>query len=179
MLTDQLDALRNADVFAATRRRLLVWLSGTPLAALANSVAEGEVAARRKKKRRHKKKRPCQAKCRAENPCGSDGCGGSCGACTGGSCEDGACVCPGTLEVCRGACVAACSTGQLRNGLTCGCCSGARTLCNPNNPSACCTGDCFQPPQGGDPLCTGLDTGEPCDFDGQCFFGSCVTGICN
>jgi hypothetical protein len=168
------DVLRSL-VSSAPRRRVLGGLTGALLGGLALTRAAEDAAAR---KRRKKKKRRCKPDCRGTNACGGDGCGGSCGTCLGGTCRGGNCDCPGAQEVCRGRCVASCAGGTVRHALTCDCCLTARTTCDPNDPGACCTGDCFEPPNG-DPICTGRDTGQPCSFGGQCFFGSCRGGICN
>jgi hypothetical protein len=127
----------------------------------------------------------CTPMCAGKN-CGSDGCGGSCGSCTGGTCSAaGVCNCGGK-DLCQGACMAEDCTGNtVRNFDDCTCCykNGSEfsdiTECAFN---ACCSGTCVQ--EAGDPAaCQGRPDGSECSFDEQCqsedcrFGGFCGGGI--
>ncbi|MGH2615533.1 MAG: hypothetical protein ACRDJC_09865 [Thermomicrobiales bacterium] len=154
---------------SATSRRVLVARLARGLLAVLPLAPAGELAGA-KKRRKRKKKRRRRCSCAGKN-CGDDGCGRSCGTCTGGTCQGGTCICPSGMEACGGECVVACGGVTVRNSRTCTCCLLPRTHCASDD--ACCTEHCSVG------HCTGFDRGEPCDFDGECFFGSCDNGACN
>ena len=84
-------------------------------------------------------------------------------------------ACKNGKERCQGQCVAPCSSGQVRNPLTCGCCQVTGTSCGSAGPSsACCSETCS-----GATTCAGRDIGESCDFSAQCTSAFCSpAGIC-
>jgi hypothetical protein len=156
------------------------------------SASRDRLSAEGRKKKKKKKKRPaaaappagpgttspppsgCTPVCGSTNPCGPDGCGGSCGSCTGGSnCNAGTCTCPGGQELCGGACIPVCGPGEARNPLTCGCCLAHGQQCNWEN-NLCCSGDCEYNASTARFECSALDEGEGgCTFDTQCASGNC------
>ena len=96
----------------------------------------------KKRKKKKKKTVPCQRQCSGRT-CGPDGCGGSCGACTGELvCTAGACQCPAGEEACGAEC---CDTCQA--------CDDARQVCimKPGSDAtscaggSCCGGACCPP----------------------------------
>jgi hypothetical protein len=115
----------------------------------------------------------CERNC-AGKQCGLDGCGGSCGTCTGprGQVCDaaGQCVCP------------ACGVNQIPdpfylNALNrCRCCTRNGypdpDAANPND-SNCCSGA----RTGG--VCTAQQAGAQCQFDEQCLTQNCAAGRCS
>ena len=124
---------------------------------------------------------PCLARC-GTNTCGPDGCGGSCGACSGGTCLAGTCDCPVGQELCRGACVTVCASGEVRNPIGCGCCQTTNQLCGaardfPAPDNNCCSGFCKAGPGAG--FCEGRTTNATCEFGAQCQTGlRCIAGKC-
>jgi hypothetical protein len=131
-----------------TRRRGLGVLTALG-AGLAISQAEAGKGKKNKKKKKRKKNRKknqknavCQPQCSGRT-CGSDGCGGSCGECSGELvCTAGKCQCPAG----EGACGAGCCG-------TCQACDDARKVCvmapdsdeTPCPGGACCGGACCPP----------------------------------
>jgi hypothetical protein len=123
----------------------------------------------------------CTPSCAATNPCGSDGCNGSCGSCSGGSCRDGVCACPDGEEPCRDECVETCRAGEDRDPRDCTCCLPEFTACDDvTGFPPCCSGICdpdSNSPFGG--FCVLIPAGEPCDFSAQCATGHCSQeGLC-
>jgi hypothetical protein len=125
----------------------------------------GAQATDAKKKRRRKKKRKagCQPNCSGRT-CGTDGCGGFCGACDADQvCHGGACCPPESRgATCAGRCgtwtnncgqpvdCATCATGQVC--LDNGSCAFA---CTDNNDCDVCSGSaCSQPNVEGEQYCT-------------------------
>lgn len=166
-------------------------------------VAVSSVEAKKRKKKRKKQPPPppppsgtCQPNC-AERTCGSDGCGGSCGSCSGGQeCRGGTCDCPRAAPhfcASAGVCVPACPTGMGYDPNDCGCdCAVPRSCCqctggaNPfcstslNTADACITA-CNSSNPGGTPFVTSLassGTTGVCGLGGRCEL-TCfpVTGV--
>ena len=133
--------------------------------------AAGAAARKGRKKRKKKKKKRCTPKCSGKT-CGADGCGGSCGACFGGTCTASICTCTAGYEVCRGACLVACPDMQQRNPDTCGCCIGSQSSVPCSSDAQCCSGHC----DGG--FCRGRNGQEGCTFDDQCASTDCRDGVC-
>ncbi|MBW2990786.1 hypothetical protein KY348_03710 [Candidatus Woesearchaeota archaeon] len=96
--------------------------------------------------------------------CGGDGCGGSCGSCSGGeTCQNGQCV-----STCTPDCVGKECGGDGCGG-SCGSCSGGET-CQNGQCVSTCTPDCVGKECGGD------GCGGSC---GTCSGGyNCVNGVC-
>lgn len=99
--------------------------------------------------------------------CGDDGCGGSCGECTGGDvCQDGVCVCIADCEGkdcgsdgCGGLC-GACTAGSV--------CSDGSCVCTPRAFTGCHQGDLWW-----------FDScGNPEEIDTVCEYG-CAGGVCS
>lgn len=117
----------------SSRRGLLRGLASGFLAFLP-LVGRGEEGAARKGKRKMKRKtaRKYVPQCAAVDPCGDDGCDGSCGDC-------------GTLEVCQsGQCVSSCQTGFAPCGDQCvntennaGHCGECGHACQDEEPASC------------------------------------------
>ncbi|HEY1694316.1 MAG TPA: hypothetical protein VGG39_19235 [Polyangiaceae bacterium] len=105
----------------------------------------------------------CVPQCAGKN-CGTDGCGGSCGACSGGNhvCSGGGqCTCTPTSGCVSGASVpGVCATDD-------GC--GGPCTCNTANGESCVSGACC------------YDTTHYCDANAMCCSGSCNIGVstCN
>ena len=99
--------------------------------------------------------------------CGSDGCGGECGACEDGfSCVEGQCI-DDTCEVeCAGK-----VCGDDGCGGSCGGCDAPQTCCE----GACCQAECGGKECGSDGCCG--DCGE-CAQDGVCVDGQCCVPDC-
>lgn len=151
------------------------------------------------------KKGSCVKKCATgDNPCGDDGCNGSCGTCKAGTiCKSGQCApCTSTCgsdgtQHCR---LDPCSVGGIcpcPQGSKCdrpgGKCIPCDSSCNNALCSSSCSGTCGKCPNGGtcgnDGKCTGGYTpkceGKPCDSDDgyggkcPCLAGqTCVDGKC-
>ncbi len=108
----------------------------------------------------------CTPNCSGKQ-CGTDGCNGSCGSCTGGkTCQSGQCVCaPDNTTACSGK---QCGTAVNNCGSTvsCGNCGGGQTCQNGQCVTACKT------------------PGQTCQEDNQCcspYAGlnmSCTDGLC-
>jgi hypothetical protein len=138
----RIDAL--ARDIAGISRRAAVGVLAAGLAQVAGPrfAPEAEAGKRRRKKRKGQKQ-PCRPNC-ADRTCGSDGCGGSCGACNAGQvCAGGTCCQPESRSAtCAGRC------GTWRN--TCGrpvecaaCPAGQVCLGNGSCAIACTTSnDC-------------------------------------
>ncbi|MGC4118188.1 MAG: lamin tail domain-containing protein [Myxococcales bacterium] len=122
-------------------------------------------------------KRPivCTPNC-GTNVCGDDGCGGSCGTCTGGqTCTSGQCACPGTEVLCNGTCVdTQTSTSDCGQ---CGIACGANQTCTVGS-CACqgtlvmCNGTCFDT-QTDSSNCG--QCGNACTSGQVCSAGQCVS----
>lgn len=133
---DQFDELVRS--LARSRRTVLglgAALSLTPLLADA-------------KKRKNKKKKKktttttCQPSC-SGRACGPNGCGGSCGACSGGRvCTAGACQCPTGQTACSAGCCPACQGCDDARQI-CVMAAGSDTTACPGG--ACCGGACCPP----------------------------------
>lgn len=183
MDANHFDTVTRALVPGASRRRLALMLAVLGLGTGGARLGIDEAAAKRKKKKKKKPASPppspsvppppvaCVPTCAASNPCGDDGCGGSCGTCGGGSsCQAGTCVCPGEQDLCGGQCREAC---QLQNAIrhpdTCACCIPAGVTCG--GGALCCAGElcpCFGGGGGCAATCPGRTVGQPCSFDEQC-----------
>ena len=132
--------------------------------------------------------RACTRSC-AGKVCGSDGCGGSCGACIGGSCPNGQCICPAASYDCLGRC---CANGEACFADSCGACEEPATLCTETGDvrgrvcgrtssgdiCACVTSI------GGTTTCANFDQAQclGCDGDADCqdmiVAGATVDGVC-
>ena len=107
-----------------------------------------------------------------------------CAACE--QCDKGKCQKKNGKKRCRkGKCkplarLAACAPGQMRNPVTCGCCSINGQTCSPAGPSStCCSGRCgANGSSSGTDFCSGRFGGQPCDFSEQCLSGICNNGTC-
>jgi hypothetical protein len=138
------DALARSLAPSASRRALAGVAAGV-LAALAPASRPAS-AKRRKKRNKRKKKRRCTPACAAAKPCGSDGCGGSCGACQDPeTCQGGTC-----------ACVPDCGGGTL-----CGGDDGCGTACDCGAQAFC-----------QDETCVACD--PPCPAGQRCVHGTCT-----
>jgi hypothetical protein len=109
----------------ASRRRLVLSLTTSGLAVLADSAFGASHVDAKKKRRKKQKPQPqptpeCTPNC-VDRACGNDGCGGSCGTC-------------GADQICHGG---ACCTPESRSA-TCGGRCGTRTN-NCGQPVACAT----------------------------------------
>lgn len=197
MDADRFDILTRSLTEPCTRRGLTRLLGGVTFGGPLFLLGLAEAEAKRKHKKRKKRKKKgdgqrgaapdpgitappgpsCTPDC-AGKTCGDDGCGGSCGACTGGTCEAGQCVCPSGEKVCKGACVDPynCWLDELFDPETCRCCKRHNEPCS-NIDNQCCSGICRTDPAGGD-VCEGWNGGEACTWDGQCRAGSCQDGTC-
>ncbi len=173
------DALARSLPAASSRRRVLAGAAGALLAALVPAAAEWDAAARKRRKKRRKKRR-CRPTCAAVAPCGPDGCGGSCGPCTGGTCTAGTCTRPAGAEVCRSRCLAPCpGTNQARNPASCGCCERAGSFCDTEGDDPeCCSRICEDVGAVGGPVCGARVLGAACGFDAQCRHDTCAAGAC-
>jgi hypothetical protein len=141
---NRIDALAR-DV-AGTSRRAVLGVLAVGLAGLGAPRFATETAARRRRKKKGKGR--CRPNC-TDRTCGSDGCGGSCGACDAGQvCAGGACCQPESRSAtCVGRCgtrrnncgrpveCATCPTGQVC--LSNGSCAIA---CTDNNDCDACGG---------------------------------------
>lgn len=159
----------------SSRRRVISALVRRPLAALPLGLValNGSERAAAKRRKRKKKKR-CVPDCTGKD-CGSDGCRGSCGPCTGGACTDGTCVCPAMTELCGDDCVSLCDEPTARDPETCGCCLRAFGECF-GDSTACCSRSCNT--AGGSGECEPRREGAACDFSAQCLDDLCIDGVC-
>ena len=150
MESDRFDALLRRLTQARSRRGAVTALVGgvLGLAGLAETTAKKRKKKKKKKGASGSPPSPpppplsppvCTPTCAATDPCGDDGCGGSCGTCSGAaSCLSGRCVCPGTEVYCGGACHPACHASITRNPITCACCIPADGGCHGSD--TCCSG---------------------------------------
>jgi hypothetical protein len=164
------DALTRAFTAGFARRRVLAGLSSALLVTLPlalEAYAAANKKRRRKRRRKHRKKNRrssapsplvppippplCVGNCEGKN-CGDDGCGGSCGTCSGAAvCQGGRCTCPTGRVQCAGRC---CDRGQICVAGNClagqgTCPNGADSCLGENiscNQNATCV--CFQTPEG-------------------------------
>lgn len=108
---------------------------------------------------------PCQPQCEADQECGDDGCGGSCGECADGwICEEGFCTPPEAM----------CGDGTCDPGEDCTRCNDD---CACGEGEACEAGECVCVPDCTDRLCGDDGCGGSCgDCDGDfvCEEGACV-----
>jgi hypothetical protein len=131
------DALTQHLVSQESRRGFLAGLVAVVFGGIQPSIEDA--AAKKHKKHKKKKKKsppssppplPLQPTCTGNcdgRVCGDDGCGGSCGTCSGGSCSAaGQCVCPFGSPCSPGVC---CANGQTCIGSTCATCSLGSTPC--------------------------------------------------
>ena len=196
MESDRFDELAARLATPLSRRNMgLLCLLG-----LGGAVTLDETHAKRKKKKKKGKKPTttpppgCTPRCDSRT-CGDDGCGGSCGACTGDLvCRNGACDCPEGKELCGGQCYPVCvpthpsqAVGRhpVRN---CNCCVRPGSYPCPDALVQCCQGPEDLPccghscnpaavrqvcPEGFDPEGTGI-----CHYDVECHPQSrCPEGI--
>jgi hypothetical protein len=166
MDANQFDEFSRTLSQSPTRRGVLRTVTGAVIAgafaALPGLHLHDAEAKRRKRKRRRKNKSApttCVPNC-AGKTCGADGCGGSCGECTGGrTCSEGICACAQGQEVCGGACHAPCAAPSVRNPINCTCCLPFDAPCGPN----CCS------PLGCKGIaCNAGEESQTCGFDAQC-----------
>jgi hypothetical protein len=202
---ERFDALVRVLGAGAHRRRVLGGLLALVPLALTDMDVGVEGKSKKKKKKKKKKKNKSAASCPREQncagkQCGDDGCGGTCGSCSGNSTctAQGQCrcqaTCAGKLPCASDGCSGTC--GECENGL----CSGGQCLCpfpvvrsNPMctpgfcpfcSPGVCCpqlqtclNGECEDCPEAPD----------PCELDQEHFCGRttatgdpfcyCVTSI--
>ncbi|MFN8590210.1 MAG: hypothetical protein U0031_02030 [Thermomicrobiales bacterium] len=147
-----------------TRRRFGVLAGGT-LAALLQAAFRPDAATARK----GKKKRKCKPRCDGRE-CGSDRCGGQCGACDNGrTCQSGRCACPPGRVPCPFECcpryftclLAQCAAPDP------GQCDGFAVECT--SDAACCSGRCL--------TVVGVRYCARSERDGLCFGNDdCVEG---
>lgn len=190
MDADRFDSLTRTLTTAGSRRRALALaISGALGSLLTPYDAEAHDALEKCKKLKGDKKKKCLKKAKkhdrrhasctpncAGKDCGPDGCGRSCGACTGGDCVNGTCDCPDGQELCGGVCREACPTGSVRLPATCNCCNPPDGPCNQPTPDpTCCSGLCTFLGTG---VCRGLGEGSSCQIDEQCDSGICRDGFC-
>lgn len=183
MDVDRFDALSRSLSTTPSRRGALRLLTGSifgGLITLGSRDIEAHNAKSACKKKSGKAKKKCLKKAKKHaashttvtstctpncggKTCGDDGCGGSCGPCTGGSCSGGACVCTNGLV----ACGSRCAMGN-----------GSLVSCPPNGvTTACCSGTCrelFNGPQ----VCQGRAVGDACEVPAQCNSNVCTGGVC-
>ena len=148
---DRFDGISRALASAATRRSLSHAIAGGGLGTvLASAFGALEVEAKKKRKKSKRKQETphakvdanvtCQSNC-ADRSCGNDGCGGSCGACSGDQiCRGGTCCVPEPRSAtCGGRCgtwtnncgqPVACSTCPA--GQTCLSNGSCATVCDDN-----------------------------------------------
>lgn len=189
---NEFDALSRLFARGASRRGAMTGFFGCLLAAVPWSANGGNAEAgkrnKKRKRRRRKKSRPgpnplpppvppCAHIC-ATAKCGDDGCGGSCGVCTGGqTCQSGNCACP--EDICAGECVAACPAGSQRESDSCDCCLSSGTTCTSATSASCCSATCdflIDPPGGVCAPCRG----RTCDATRPCCDGlPCTGGYCD
>jgi hypothetical protein len=199
MDADRFDALARSLSATPSRRgalRLLVGSAFGGLVTLGDGDADAHNALTACKKKSGKQKKKCLKKAKKHNAshtaarsctpsctgktCGDNGCGGSCGTCTGGTCsQTGVCDCGSGKELCRGACVSTCTSSQMRPPGTCNdCCyvnGTARDVGLSTCVVTCCSGHCN--PSGSGHECTGRAHCEECTFDEQCANGEpCAAG---
>ena len=190
------DALTRSLTSAGSRRRALALaLSGTLASLLAREDTDAHDALLTCKKLKGDKKKKCLKKAKrhmktharsaspgctrncAGKTCGDDGCGGSCGTCSFGTCNGASCVCPNDKELCRGRCEDLCSVGKVRHTKTCDCCIPAEGGCSPQGFSFdCCTNQCSQDIFG--LKCVGRAEGSACNTNGECTSGLCTNDVC-
>jgi hypothetical protein len=153
----------------ASRRGALAGLASALFAVSLPAPGGGETAAKKKrgqKKRKEKKKggvggdpssppTGCARTCAASNPCGDDGCGGSCGICAGGeACQSGQCICAPI-------CAASNACGPDGCNGSCGSCSQAITCQGPRFIQEVCDGGTCTP------VLKSCDPGQVC-FQNAC-----------
>ena len=137
---DRFDGLTRSLGAAASRRGFGRALAGGGLGTLLGS-AFGSLAVDAKQKRHtKKKKKDCQRNCN-DRTCGSDGCGGSCGACAANQiCRGGTCCVPESVAT---TCAGRCGTWTNNCGqpVTCPTCpTGQECLGNGSCAQACGSG---------------------------------------
>jgi hypothetical protein len=146
------DSFTRSLTIAGSRRRILTITLSSALGLVFEASSVHEAVAKKKcppcKKRKHgkcKKNKPdgtpciggtcrngqcCIPTCATTNACGSDGCGGSCGTCSGNRvCINGTCFCPPERSCAGGVC---CPTGQVCAGGVCqgaGTCQAGQNIC--------------------------------------------------
>ena len=171
------DTLTVALGVGRSRRGLARLLGGFALGGSLNRLGLDEVEAKRKRKKKKKKavSPSCTPTCAGRN-CDGDGCGGSCGACSGGqTCQSGICTCPSGQDFCGGTCRLSCPLGSARDPRTCGCCRASGSFCNGND--TCCS-DLPCPCSGGSGGCGSGCPGR--SFNDACLFGAqCASGYCS
>lgn len=168
MESDHFDAL-TARLAVGFSRRHSVGLLG--LLGLRSVVVPAETVAKRRKKNKKKgKKKPtttpspvCKPAC-GSRTCGDNGCGGSCGQCTGEMvCRNGTCRCPEGKELCGGQCYPVCvpthpSQVVARHPATCTCCVRPGGIPCPDSIYACCVPPGEEPGSDVLPCCA-----KPCE----------------
>lgn len=116
----------------------------------------------------------CTPKCNANDPCGSDGCGNSCGTCASNqTCQRGSCECK--ANSCGGSC-GSCPSPQTCSGGTCSCpsnsCGGPCGSCP--SPQRCSGGTCSCPSNACGGACGSCPSPQRCS-GGTC---SCPSDAC-
>jgi hypothetical protein len=138
------DALSRLFSQTPSRRRTLQALSGLLLGGMFRRDPAPETLAKKKHGHHHKKKPRCSPNC-AGKSCDSDGCGGSCGTCSGGtSCQGGTCVCPGGRTPCGAICCTA-PTGSPVASIACDTSSGAPVCACAYRTAEVCAPGCASP----------------------------------
>lgn len=160
-----------------TRRGVARVLTGLAVAAgLGPLLALPDHAAGRRKKKRKKPSPRCLPACGGRN-CGDDGCGRTCGVCTGGqSCLGGVCTCPSGQDFCGGLCRDPCPRERVRNTISCGCCRPSGRLertCDPAELDPCCSGLTCRYVNADRTDCPGRQLNDACSFGAQCASGYC------
>lgn len=92
--------------------------------------------------------------------------------CRNAVCQGGVCTCPEGSDLCAGICQPECAGPNVKIPGTCSCCRRNDEPCSEFTP--CCSGLCY--PMVG---CQGIPAEDPCEFDEQCFSGSCTLGFCD
>ena len=194
-----------------TRRSLLAALATALATALGGigGASDGDAALAKRahrvdaeRRKRKKKKRgfkstspssppppPCTPEC-ADKECGPNGCGGSCGDCSGGMCQVNNQCANGSLAVgeqCDPALPRACGSGVCGCvGQACTCRNGDECLATGNHrcseQAECCTGPCAGGALTGK-MCRKADCGDPqsaapCQVDADCCAGLCINQVC-
>jgi hypothetical protein len=157
------DALTRSLTVAGSRRRALAAALGSALGLLGWHGVEHTAAhdpSKGCKRKSGKAKKKCLKKAKAHNAAHANETAPPAG-------------CPSGTQACGGECLKPCTGFTSRNPFTCKCCGITGKPCTLG--SECCNNFCTAIA----PLvCEGNASGQPCDFDAQCFNGNCGNGFC-